>query len=189
MICEDPSTRDRTHEKWAPHISASNHAGRSCGTGTARPSGYDGATRLSQSADRSTACQWYEARGCRSGSGIEHDQREQVVAAFCATWTRRLGGPIGAGPQIIDPIGENGTGGHTGRASAAGTPALEFAHNGSGGRHLGVERAAYLAPQRPQAPSAPDLQALERQAVRGEILGCHRSVPEPTGQSLGVVLR
>ena len=109
-------------------------------------------------------------------------------------WSQRfarhgLEGPTGARPQLIDPIGENGTGGHTGRASATGTPALEFAHDGGGGGGLGVERAAYLAAQRPRAPSAPDLQALERQAVRGEILGCHRSVPESTGQSLGVAMR
>ena len=38
--------------------------------------------------------------------------------------------------------------------------ALEFAHHGGGG--LGVERAAYLAAQRPRAPSALDLQALEQ---------------------------
>ena len=150
-----PIAKDRTHEKWAPPYQCFKSRRK-----IAR--NWNGASKRGTTAQRD--CIRARIVLLRANGMKQEDVGREVGLSTTSVnkWSQRfarhglegLGDQSGRGRKSSIPIGENGTGGHTGRASAAGTPALEFAHNGSGGRHLGVERAAYLAPQRPQAPSA-----------------------------------
>ena len=74
-------------------------------------------------------------------------------------------------------------------AAAAGPDALVGAQHGAGDRRVQGHGAAAVARQRHQAARHADVQAVERPALRGEVLGRGRAVSGPAGAGPGAVLR
>ena len=96
---------------------------------------------------------------------------------------RSRGDSSGARAQAVDPTGE-GRGDRardTAREAARGD-ALELSFDGQGAGRQPGDGAADLVGARVEAPPGGDVQALERQAVRGEARRCRRPVSEPAGE-------
>src|SRR5262249_37707446 len=91
-------------------------------------------------------------------------------------------------PEAVDPGRESRARHHRGDATAEGQAPLEHSLNEPSHRHFGEFGAAYLVKERPETASAEDLQAVECPGFRGEVLGCDRALPQPAGESAGVVL-
>ena len=113
-----------------------------------------------------------------------------LSATTVAAWRERFeqeglkafAGCAREGPQALDPDGEGGRDRARDAArEACGGDALELPLDGQGPGCQPGDGAADLVRARAQAASGQDVQALQRQAVRGEARRRGRPVPEPAG--------
>ena len=129
-----------------------------------------------------------QSKGGRAG-GRQSAVCQPLVTALRCRGHRRPARPARPRAQSVPP-GRAGRAGHcASRAATGGTGALEHAQHGPRGGGVGLHGGPDLAPQRPQAAPHEDVQTVERQGFRAQVLGCDRAVRGPAGEVGGALLR
>lgn len=101
----------------------------------------------------------------------------------------RLAGCQGTRAQEHTPASQGGARARRGGARTGEQKALERALHGATRAGVPGHSAAAVERQRHQAAPHAHLQAVQGQALRSQVLGCHRAVPQSPGQGAGAVLR
>ena len=172
-----------------PHSSVEHHAGTARHVAGGDEPANGAASGSSACIDRTASRRRSEPGGDRAETGHQPGGGDQVGAAFSRVGPGWLGRRQGAGAQAEHrPEGARADR-PRGNAAAAEPDALVGARHGRGDQRVQGDRATVVERQRHQAPCDADVQIVQRQALRAEVLGRGRVVPEPAGPRAGAVLR
>ena len=170
-------------------IGSRTHGGRGRRAPAPCSRGHDIGTGPGARTHRAAAREGREADGGGARAGDRDVLGEQVVAAIRAAGAQGSGGSSGSGGQG-EHFACGGRGSRCqGGSERAGHAPAQHAHDGVGSGHLGVQRRSHLARTRSQAAPQAHVQAVQRPAVRGQVLGRGGAVPGSAGEVDGPVLR